>query len=417
MNYRFPVYIGDDAPAALLDYCRACKTGALLIISDRNTHAALGARLAQVLAAGGLPVEAVVLQSREVVADAAHILEVLLAIDGGGRSLLAVGSGTITDIVRFVAHRTHQPLISVPTAPSVDGYASVGAPLVVGTYKQTITATAPAAIFADLETLCAAPPLMIAAGFADMICKYSSLADWHLGHLLWGERYDEAIAQDTLLAVRRVRDAAPAIARHDKDGIRCLMQGLVDSGLGILAFGASHPASGAEHHLSHFWEMKLLRERRPAILHGIKVGLGAVLTAGYWEEIRHIDLPEAEGLLRRSTRSDQEREVTAIRAVFGEAADQVIADQTPFLQLSAESYDDLRARIVAGWAEIQAIAATVPPPGEVVTLLRSVGSLCRGSEVGFSAEEVALAETHAHYLRNRFTVMKLRRVLGLSGGS
>jgi len=50
--------------------------------------------------------------------------------------------------------------------------------------KQTISARSRIAIFADLPTLCAAPRAMIAAGFGDMLGKFTALADWRLGHLV-----------------------------------------------------------------------------------------------------------------------------------------------------------------------------------------------------------------------------------------
>ena len=81
-------------------------------------------------------------------------------------------------------------------------------------------------------------------------------------------------------------DAADEIAIASEDGIRALMEGLIESGLCMADFGTSFPASGSEHLLSHFWESRLLVERRPALLHGAKVGVGTVLAAGYWQQVR-----------------------------------------------------------------------------------------------------------------------------------
>ena len=50
------------------------------------------------------------------------------------------------------------------------------------------------------------------------------------------------------------------------------MTALIESGIAMLLFGQSHPASGAEHHLSHYWEMEYLRRGNQALLHGAKVG-------------------------------------------------------------------------------------------------------------------------------------------------
>lgn len=58
-----------------------------------------------------------------------------------------------------------------------------------------------------------------------------------------------------------------------EEGIRILMTSLIESGIAMLKFGQSHPASGAEHHLSHFWEMEYLRRGSRALLHGAKVGV------------------------------------------------------------------------------------------------------------------------------------------------
>ena len=113
-------------------------------------------------------------------------MQVLVRADRENRTYLAVGSGTITDITRFASHRTKADFISIPTAPSVDGYTSPSASLVIERLKQTVIAQPPIAIFADLPTLCAAPRPMIAAGFGDMLGKYTSLADWQLGHSVVG---------------------------------------------------------------------------------------------------------------------------------------------------------------------------------------------------------------------------------------
>ncbi|WP_167388002.1 iron-containing alcohol dehydrogenase [Paenibacillus ferrarius] len=58
------------------------------------------------------------------------------------------------------------------------------------------------------------------------------------------------------------------IAQRTDLGLLKLTEGLILSGLSMLLVGHSRPASGAEHHLSHYWEMVLLQQRRRALLHG-----------------------------------------------------------------------------------------------------------------------------------------------------
>ena len=145
--------------------------------------------------------------------------------------------------------------------------------------KQTISAHSPIAIFTDLPTLCAAPRAMIAAGFGDMLGKFTALADWRLGHLVWDEPYGERIAQRTRNAVQGCVNRVEEIGIASEDGVRSLMEGLIESGFCMMEAGYSRPAAGAEHYLSHFCETKLLRENRPAILHGTKVGVACIMSA------------------------------------------------------------------------------------------------------------------------------------------
>ncbi|MCB0152458.1 MAG: iron-containing alcohol dehydrogenase, partial [Caldilineaceae bacterium] len=250
-----PVVVAPDALAQLAAYCHERSHTHLLIVADANTDRALGRKLEATLLAAGLDVRKVILHGEEIIADAARVYQVMLALDGTPRALVAAGSGTITDITRFVSHRARLHFLSAPSAPSVDGFASVGAPMLIDGVKISLPTHAPAAIFADLDVNAAAPRAMIAAGFADILGKFTSVADFRLGHLLRDERYDETIAQRTYDVARVCQVNAEAIGQATPASIALLMDALVESGLCILDFGDSASASGAEHHLSHFWEM------------------------------------------------------------------------------------------------------------------------------------------------------------------
>lgn len=46
------------------------------------------------------------------------------------------------------------------------------------------------------------------------------------------------------------------------------MESLLLVGVAMSFVGNSHPASGSEHHLSHFFELTGLERNRPYLLHG-----------------------------------------------------------------------------------------------------------------------------------------------------
>jgi glycerol-1-phosphate dehydrogenase [NAD(P)+] len=406
------VAIDDRAVPQLVDFCRQQGLEKLFLVADVRTYAAQGAAVAQALRAAGCDLKEVVFTGDEVVADAAHVLDVLVAAGNERRTYLAVGTGTLTDITRFVSHRTGAAFISVPTAPSVDGFASIGAPLIIHGVKITVNCQAPLAVFADINTLAAAPRAMIAAGFADMLAKLTSVADWRIGRLLWDEPYDEAIAVRTLDAVQVCIDNVAAIGAGAPAGLARLMDALLESGYCMLDFGNSRPASGAEHHYSHYWEMKLLREGRPAILHGAKVGVATVLVASLYDRVRQLTRAEVADLLEAATWPTRAAELAQIAAAYGDLAGEVAAGQEPFLGLDEAGFEQLKRKILANWDEIQAIAAQTPPSAEIAALLAQVGAPTTAAELGFDDAERDLAIANGHYLRDRFTVRKLVRVLG-----
>jgi glycerol-1-phosphate dehydrogenase [NAD(P)+] len=410
---HLPVYIGPDALPELVRFCRERQLSHFALIADDNTYAALGARAESALRAQGFDALTILLKGDDIGADARSAFQVLLALDRVPRIFIAVGSGTITDVVRVISHRIGSEFISLPTAASVDGFTSIGAPTVIDGAKITVNAHGPMAVFADVPTLCAAPQRMIAAGFGDLLAKLTSVADWELGALLWDEPYDAEIARRSRSAALACAARADAVAAASEGGVRDLFEGLIESGFCMLDFGETRPASGYEHHISHFWEMKLLREGRHSVLHGAKVGVAVRISAQRYDAVRTMSRAEAADRLARfvpPSRADQEQ---LIRDGYGPIAEQVIPIQAPFLSLTAADYQRLAEKIVAEWDAIRQIAATVPAAGQIEGWLRRVGGPVTGGEVGLSDDEVIQGIACGHYYRNRFTVGKLSWMLGI----
>lgn len=410
---HLPVYIGSSALSELIRFCRDRGATRFALIADHNTYTALGERAESALRDQGWDVLPILLEGADVIADARYVFQVMLALDRTPRTFLAVGSGTITDITRFVSHRTGADFISLPTAASVDGFTSIGAPMVIDGAKITVNAQGPLAVFADLPTLCAAPQQLVAAGFGDLLAKLTSTADWELGRLLWGEPYDAEIARRSRAAAWAGAERADAVAARSEEGVRTLFDGLIESGFCMLDFGETRPASGCEHHISHFWEMKLLRESRHSVLHGAKVGIAVLISARRYEAVRGMSRAEAAARLASLPMFDREEQVRIIRSAFGAIADQVVTIQAPFLDQSPAAFEQLKARIVATWDEIQRIAATVPTVAEMEGWLRRAGGPVTGIEVGLDDEEIAQGSQQGHWYRNRFTVGKLSWMLGI----
>ena len=405
------LYLGNNAIEHLIEFCEERGFKRFLLVADHNTYPALGQAAESALRARGWDVKSVVFSEAEVIPDETFIFQVLLQADTPDRIYLAVGSGTLTDITRFASHRTGRPFISLPTAPSVDGFTSPSASLVVRNIKLTVMSQPPIAVIGNLSTLVAAPQAMIAAGYGDILGKAIALADWRLGHLLWDEPYDAGIAARVRKTLDACLNATAEIGQASLQGVEKLMFSLIDSGFCMLDFANSRPAAGYEHYMSHFLEMKLLREGRPAVLHGAKVALCSILVAGLYEALRNLDRAEIARRLAASQLPDRAVEEDTIRRAFGPIAEKLLIEQAPFLNLTPQSYDQLKQRILEHWDEIQALANLVPTPQHMAKLLQQAGGATQPEQLGLSAEEVQQALEYAHFLRNRFTVRKLQRII------
>jgi len=336
---------------------------------DEHTRAAAGDALAQALTDHGVLWTACLIEPNgqgDVVADERSIVQALIATGPDVEALVAVGSGTLHDIARFASSKMRIPFVSVPTAPSVDGFTSAGAPLIVRGIKTTYQTQAPIALFADTDVLERAPKELVWAGFGDVIGKFTSLADWAFGVIAAGEPYCAHLAGLTREALETAVAQADGLARARTDAIRSLMEALILSGLVMLLFGQSHPASGGEHHLSHDWEMEFLRSGRRQILHGLKVAAACGVIADVYHA--HVESAVAE----------------AVRA-----------GQAPWASLAGRE------------EEVRAILGSIPSGDHVRALMRRIGAPAEPSELGIERSLVTASLKRAHKLRNRYTMLRL----------
>ena len=268
--------IGRGALDRLPDTLRALGFSRAYLVADVNTWEAAGKAAADRLTEAGFSFEAFVLPDADLVPDEKAVGALLLHMPQDADLVLAVGAGTINDLCKYVSRLRGLDYVIFATAPSMDGFVSAGAALIVDHVKVTYDAQAPVAVIGDTQILAQAPMEMITAGLGDMLGKYTCLLDWKLAHLITGEYYCEHVEGMVRTALRTMLDQSGRIRDRDPEVIGSVTEALVLTGIAMKFVGNSRPASGCEHHMSHYWEMKFLMEGKKAILHGTKVGVAAV---------------------------------------------------------------------------------------------------------------------------------------------
>lgn len=322
--------------------------------------------------------------------------------------ILAVGAGTIHDISRYIAHQYKIPFISVPTAASVDGFVSTVAAMTWNGLKKTLPAAAPIAVFADTNIFSKAPARLTASGVSDLLGKYTCLADWKISHALTGEYICEHVIEMEEKALRTVRSCLRSIAAEDEESCESLMYALILSGLAMQMVENSRPASCAEHHLSHLWEMEVVNDRLDA-LHGEKVSVGTVLIVREYKRIA-----EAIRSGKCRVKDDWESEEKLLEDTFGKKGllDGIRLENEPELLLDVDA-SLLKSRL----EEIADIIDELPDEEEMLHMLEKAGCKRTVEDIGLPENIIPISLKLAPYVRRRLSLLRVSKMLEIKGES
>jgi len=312
--------------------------------------------------------------------------------------MIAVGSGTIHDITRYHAYNKNIDFISVPTAASVDGFVSTVAAMTWNGCKVSITACSPVVVVADTDIFKAAPLRLTASGVSDLLGKYTALADWKIAHVLTGEYICEEICEMEYQALDSLKASLSGLERRDDRSYEDLMYGLLLSGLAMQMTGNSRPASGAEHHMSHLWEMEVINDYID-YYHGEKVGVGLVLASKiYHEAAKKMEAGEF------SVKETMPVEEELIKTYFDRKPgmlESIEKENTPNLLDGVDSSKKKKKK-----EEIIEIIRAIPTAGEIMDMLNEVGGVNSLEDLGFDAGYQEKTARLSPYVRARLTFMR-----------
>lgn len=394
------------APGALRELPGICRDfRKIVLVADGNTYAACGAAARALL---GQQVERELIYTAQglLIPNEEAIAQLQAAVSDSTDCIVGVGSGVINDLCKYVSYLRGLPYCIVATAPSMDGYASVGAAMITGSMKTTFSAHVPTAIIGDVDVLKEAPMRMIQSGFGDIIGKYSALNDWKLAALINGEYFCSYVYQLVADTVRRTEALAGGILTRDPETIRTLMEALVLVGIAMSYVGNSRPASGSEHHLSHYFEIVGILKEEPYLLHGLDVAYATVQTQYLREQLLALEPPLEAGCLH-----DPARWQASIRSRYDRAAQGVIA-----LQTKCGFYEKDYLQVYRDhWEAIREILREVPSSQHLLALLRTAGLDFGEFEALYGQEKIADSVWFAKDLKDRYSILWIYYLLCYRG--
>jgi len=390
------LYSGEDACQIMAEDCRSLYADKpVFLLYDPQTGAVAGIELQQQLTLVGVSVIPFVLPE-EPSADDKTIDEVREACRDAAL-VISVGSGTINDLGKYSAFHEEIDFWSMPTAPSMNGYTSSIAAIKVKGVKRTLPAAPPQRIYVRPTVIQKAPIKLRQSGFCDVLAKVVSDIDWQSESLLFSDGYC-GLPSNMMAAVEHsYSDCPEAIGNGDEEAVNGLFHGLLISGVAMSLAGSSAPASGGEHLVSHFWDMREPLTGREPELHGLQVGLGIILSAACYRLLTQVNPDSLKG------RAEQAFVETSaqISGIWGPYADEV-AKQFSRKQSALQQFDTL---LPQHWQSLQGLFSQVRSPEYFADLFTRVGAPFSLDAFNLSRDEYILAALNARAIRERITVL------------
>lgn len=284
------IVFGEDWHAILSDnVCEILAGKKHLIVADANTYAAAGQALEHAL---NSVAEVRILTLETLVHPRLETAQYIAAQAKDVAFIIAVGSGTISDLCKIASHEIKLPYVMVPTAPSMNGYTSINASLVIDGDKQSLAAQLPSLVLMHAQVLAAAPQRLIRSGIGDSLARTTAQADWLLSHFLTGEAYNDTPYRLMQNQEEKVFSQISAIVAHDAAAVGELMKLLLLAGFGMTIAGSSRPASGGEHMIAHWMERRFGGES----FHGEQIAISSFTML----QMQHRLLPNVANEIRQA---------------------------------------------------------------------------------------------------------------------
>ncbi|OJF91384.1 3-dehydroquinate synthase [Rhizobium sp. 58] len=366
------------------------------VVADHATWDAMGARVARALSGLGT-VKTVILDHPH--ADMANVADLTEKLRGA-EGLVAVGSGTINDLVKYVSGLDGRRYCVFGTAASMNGYTSTTASITLESgLKVSLPSQAPSGFFVDLAVSAAAPAYLSAAGFADCLVRSVAQVDWWMSHRLFGSIY---VTSPYIIQERdeiELNRRAEGIGRGDVTANGYLYRVLTLCGLGVSFTGMSNHGSMGEHQISHYIDC-FAGKRHPGTLHGQQVGVATLTMARIQKHFLSSETPPRIG----PTRIDA---ADMARRMGAEIAGQCLQDIRPKI-FDDKAVGEINERLADLWPQLrQELQAFVIPVEEMTRLLKAAGGPSTAQELGVPVDFYREAVVHCREMRNRYSFLDI----------
>lgn len=367
----------------------------LAVVADENTYDVLGERVARALKPIGGDAAIVLKSPHADMRTAATLADRLKGYD----SVVAVGSGTLNDLCKYVTAQDGRRYAVFSTAASMNGYTSTTASMTLESgLKVSLPAQAPAGFFVDMAVSAAAPSHLTASGFADCVARSVAQVDWWMSHRLLNTLYRSVPFDIQIADEIELNKCAHLLPKGDIEATARLYRVLTLCGLGIGFIGMSNPGSMGEHQISHYIDC-FAGARHPGTLHGQQVGVASLTMARI-----------QQGLLAQDHAPEMKPtplDMGGMKSRMGETAAQCM-EQLQRKALYGDALDAVNQKLADIWPELQReLRQFMIPVQQMEKLLSDAGAPTTAGELGLDIDFYREAVRHGHEMRDRFSFVDI----------
>ncbi len=413
-SFSSKIILGEGVLSQLPSLVRSFGASHVFLLSDQNTEAAAGGAVRQLLAEEGISISSYTFSKNPLEPNEANVGLAVMHYDPNAQLIIAVGSGVINDIGKFLSKTANRPYFIVATAPSMDGYASATSSMTVDGLKTSVPSKQADVIIGDVDVLCQAPMKMMISGLGDMLAKFVSICEWRLSALITGEYFCPEIADLVRASLKACTDHAEGLLKRDKAAVSAVMEGLILCGAAMQCAGLSRPASGMEHYLSHVWDMRGEEFGTAVETHGIQCAVGTLLTIRCYEKLLTLQ-PDQEKALQHAADFSYETWKTQLRSLLGRSAEAMIALEEKEQKYSPALHSPRLDTILSNWETIVSIIREeLPSAASLEALMKQLNCPTTLEEIGQSPQDFPLVFQATRDIRDKYVLSRLCWDLGIT---
>ena len=373
----------------------------LAVVADRYTFEVLGRRIGTALRSEGFALEEIVWRKPH--ADIEGVEE-LRHLTRHCDALIAVGSGTLNDSVKYTSFLDQKRYSVFPTSPQI-AYGTPTASISFGGFKKSITALPAQGVFFDLAVISECPIRLTRSAFADLICRTTAQVDWLMSHLLFGTEYHQIpyilLAHDE----DKLFDQAKALPEKNVEAFGVLVRMCALMGLAICITNTSHPGSMGEHMMSHYIDM-FFNDVNPNTLHGEQVGVTSLTMSRLQNLILNNDIPPVL--------EPTQLKAAEIRARYGNEIGQQCIEELKRKALDRKEADRINRYLAENWKSFSdQLRAVMLPFEKLSTAMREIGAITTGCDLGLPQAFYQDVVLYSREVRDRFTMLDMAADSGI----